>query len=174
MGQSSLFQYILMGTSFDCNFKAFMTTCLSISHVHDYPYNKLYPISIIWPWPISQGHTSHFNCDMVKIQILDKIYSVVWCCYFTSHFIYVSKFIEDWCAKGYHDLDRGHRNTYCFQLEYIGFDINRWLCFVRLYLFFSSIPVENNDRIITIYILRNKCNQYFKWMALINIWWKWI
>jgi len=41
---------------------------------NDYPFQDLCTKSIIWPWPISQGHSSHFSCDIVKIQKPDKFY----------------------------------------------------------------------------------------------------
>ena len=40
----------------------------------------------------------------------------------------------------HHNLYHGHRT--CFPFKYIDFDMNRQLCFVRLYLFCRSIPVN--------------------------------
>ena len=65
---------------------------------HDYSYNGLYIISTIWHWPISQGHTSNFNCDMVKIQMLHKITLQSGAVFITcfNHFVWKSRCLGWW------------------------------------------------------------------------------
>jgi len=43
-----------------------------LNMANDYPYWDICTKSTIWPWPISQGHSSHFNCNIVKTQNPDK------------------------------------------------------------------------------------------------------
>jgi len=74
---------------------------------NDYPNNDLCTIPTIWTWCISEGHSSHFNCDIVKIQKPDKSYPNVWCCCGNAHFI-----------------DLLEVSQYVRVIEYIGFDMN--------------------------------------------------
>jgi len=81
-----------MGTRFAYNLKAFYNS-IFFSMPNYYPYSDLCPILAIWPWPISQGHSSHLNFYMVKIQTLDKFNPAVLWCYSISSFIYLLKFL---------------------------------------------------------------------------------
>ena len=88
-----------------------MTTSFSISDmiIHTINFNLYQPFELDPFFKVIKGIT--LATDIVNIQMLDKIYPVVTCCYFISHFNYVSKLYKNCCVKGHHDLDLGHRTT---------------------------------------------------------------